>query len=187
MSLLETPRLLLRPWREGDLEPFAALNADPEVTEFLPGPILREQSDAMVARAIAHFAELGYGPWAVEVKGGAAFIGFVGLLVPRFEASFTPCVEVGWRLAREHWGFGYATEGAEAVLAHAFGPLGMTEIMSFTVPANVRSRAVMERLGFQHDPKDDFQHPLLPEGHPLRPHVLYRQGAAAWRARQGPS
>jgi RimJ/RimL family protein N-acetyltransferase len=171
---LPTPRLLLRPWRPSDRAPFAALNADPRVVEYLPGPLSREQSHAIVDRIEAHFAARGFGFWAVEIPGVAPFAGFVGLSVPRFEAHFTPCVEIGWRLAAEHWGHGYATEGARAALAFGFDALGLDEVVSFTVPDNRRSRAVMERAGMTHDPADDFDHPALPEGDPLRRHVLYR-------------
>ena len=171
---LRTARLLLRRWRDEDRAPFAALNADPLVTEFLPGPLSRADSDALADRIEAHFAVHGFGLWAIEVPGQIPFAGFVGLAVPAFEAAFTPCVEVGWRLASACWGRGYATEGARAALAFGFARLGLAEIVSFTVPANVRSRRVMERLGMKHDPADDFDHPALPEGHPLRRHVLYR-------------
>lgn len=171
---VSTERLRLRPWRDDDLEPFAALNADAAVMEFMPACLERSDSDALAARIRAHFERHGFGAWAVEVPGNAPFIGFVGLSVPAFEAHFTPCVEIGWRLAREHWGRGYATEAAQAALAHGFGPLGLGEIVSFTVPANLRSRAVMERLGMRRDPAEDFEHPALPEGHRLRCHVLYR-------------
>ena len=171
---LRTARLLLRRWRDEDRAPFAALNADPLVTEFLPGPLSRARSDALADRIAAHFAAHGFGLWAIEVPGQVPFAGFVGLAVPAFEAAFTPCVEVGWRLASACWGRGYATEGARAALAFGFARLGLAEIVSFTVPANVRSRRVMERLGMTHDPADDFDHPALPEGHPLRRHVLYR-------------
>jgi RimJ/RimL family protein N-acetyltransferase len=179
---ITTARLRLRPWRDGDLPAFAALNADPRVMEHFPGTLSRAESDALVARNRDHFAAHGFGLWAVEVPGRAPFIGFVGLAVPRFEGPFTPCVEVGWRFAAEHWGQGYATEAASAVLAHAFGPLGLAEVVSFTAPANRRSRRVMERLGMTRLPADDFEHPGLPEGHPLRPHVLYRLSRAAWLA-----
>jgi RimJ/RimL family protein N-acetyltransferase len=172
---LTTPRgLLLRPWRDEDLPAFAALNADPRVMEFMPKALSRDESDARADRIRRHWAERGFGLWAVEVPGVAPFIGFVGLSVPPFEAAFTPCVEIGWRLAFAHWGRGYATEAANAALEDGFGRLGLTEIVSFTVPANVRSRRVMERLGMTRSPADDFDHPLLPEGHPLRRHVLYR-------------
>jgi RimJ/RimL family protein N-acetyltransferase len=179
---ITTARLRLRPWRDGDLPAFAAPNADPRVMEHFPGTLSRAESDALVARNRDHFAAHGFGLWAVEVPGRAPFIGFVGLAVPRFEGPFTPCVEVGWRLAAEHWGQGYATEAASAVLAHAFGPLGLAEVVSFTAPANRRSRRVMERLGMTRLPAGDFEHPGLPEGHPLRPHVLYRLSRAIWLA-----
>lgn len=171
---LSTERLLLRPWRQEDLPAFAALNADPRVVEFLPKRLERAESDALAARIAAHFRRHGCGLWAVEVPGVAPFIGFAGLAVPGFEAHFTPCVEVGWRLAFAHWGRGYATEAARRVLAHAFGPLGRAEIVSFTTRDNRRSRAVMERLAMRYDPADDFLHPALPADHPQRPHVLYR-------------
>ncbi len=177
---LSTERLVLRPWRAEDLTAFAALNADPRVAEFLPKCLERAESDAFAERIAAHFRQHGFGLWAVEVRGGAPFIGFVGLAVPGFEAHFTPCLEVGWRLAFAHWGRGYATEAARRVLAHGFGPLGRAEIVSFKTRENRRSRAVMERLSMRHDPADDFLHPALPEGHPQRPHVLYRLDRAAF-------
>jgi ribosomal-protein-alanine N-acetyltransferase len=171
---LETPRLRLRRWRDEDLPAFAALNADPIVMEFFPRPLDRAESDAAVVRVRDHFARHGFGLWAVEAPGVSDFIGFVGLAVPRFESHFTPCVEIGWRLAREHWGRGYATEAARAALAFGFRDLALEEIVSFTVPANLRSRAVMERIGMTRSPGEDFDHPGIPEGHPLRTHVLYR-------------
>jgi RimJ/RimL family protein N-acetyltransferase len=172
--VLRTARLILRPWREEDLSPFAAMSADPRVMEFLPKVLSREESDLRAKRICEHFGRHGFGLWAVEVVGVADFIGFVGLNVPHFQAHFTPCVEVGWRLAYEHWGHGYATEGGRASLDFAFRTLGLDEVVAMTVPANVRSRRVMERLGMTYSPDDDFGHPGLPEGHPLRPHVLYR-------------
>ena len=150
------------------------MNADPRVTEFLPTPLDRPASDALVARVEAHFQKHGFGLWAVEIRGSGSFAGFVGLQTPPFEAPFTPCVEIGWRLAPETWGKGYATEAALAVIHHGFTTLGLQEILSWTVPANVRSQRVMAKLGMTHDPRDDFDHPLLSEGHPLRRHVLYR-------------
>ena len=171
---LRTDRLLLRPWREDDLESFAALNADPAVMEHFARPLDRSESDAFVARIMAHFAREGFGFWAVEAPGAAPLVGFVGLARPAFEAPFTPCVEIGWRLAREHWGKGYATEAARAALRYGFEQLSLDEIVAFTVPENVRSRAVMERIGMTRSADDDFDHPSLPEGHPLRRHVLYR-------------
>jgi RimJ/RimL family protein N-acetyltransferase len=134
----------------------------------------RDESDSMISRIEAHFADHGFGLWAVEIDGVAPFCGYVGLSVPRFEAHFTPCVEVGWRLAPQYWGHGYATEGARAAVAWAFETLRLNEIVSFTVPDNKRSRRVMEKVGMTHDPNDDFDHPQLPVGHALRRHVLYR-------------
>lgn len=171
---LRTRRLHLRRWRDEDCDAFAALNADPRVNEFLPGPLTREQSDAVAARIARHIEEHGYGLWAVEAPGVTPFAGFVGLTAPRFEAHFTPCVEIGWRLAAEYWGRGYATEAARAALRFGFETLGLSEIVSFTVPDNARSRRVMEKIGMTHDPAADFEHPSLPEGHRLRRHVLYR-------------
>lgn len=173
---LRTDRLRLRRWLPADRGPFAALNADPRVMEHFPAALSREESDTLVARIEAHFDQHGFGLWAVEISNVTPFAGFVGLSVPRFEAHFTPCVEIGWRLAAEHWGCGYATEGARAALAFGFDVLGLGEIVSFTVPANLRSRRVMERIGMVHHPADDFDHPALPEGHRLRRHVLYRIG-----------
>ena len=176
---LRTGRLLLRRWRPDDRIPFAALNADPRVMEHFPAPLSREESDRLAAHIEAHFDRHGFGLWAVEILRVAPFAGFVGLSVPSFEAPFTPCVEIGWRVAAEHWGRGYATEGARAALRHGFEALGLDEIVSFTVPGNARSRRVMEKLGMGHDPADDFEHPALPVGHPLRRHVLYRVRALA--------
>jgi len=178
--VIRTDRLILRDWRDEDLEPFAALNAHPEVMRYMPKALSREESDAFAARIRADLAERGYGLWALESPGEAPFLGFVGLAVPAFQAPFTPCVEVGWRLAWRFCGKGYATEAARGVLDHAFGELGMREIVSFTALANAASRRVMERLGMRRDPREDFEHPSLPPGHPLRPHVLYRIGRAEW-------
>jgi ribosomal-protein-alanine N-acetyltransferase len=160
--MIETPRLILRPWRESDREPFARMNADPRVMEFFPACLSRVESDALFDRARLSVL-------AAELRDTGEFIGFIGLSVPTFEAHFTPCVEIGWRLAAEHWGRGLASEGARAVLATATGP-----IVSFTSVQNVRSRRVMEKIGLTRDPADDFDHPRLPAGHPLRRHVLYR-------------
>jgi ribosomal-protein-alanine N-acetyltransferase len=171
---LTTARLRLRRWRETDLPAFAALNADPVVMEHFPSVLERASSDALAERFAAHFDRHGYGLWAVELPEIAEFIGFIGLAIPRFTAHFTPCVEVGWRLARPYWGQGYATEGARAAVAFGFGQAGLREIVSFTVPANRRSLAVMERLGMTREASEDFDHPVLPAGHPLRRHRLYR-------------
>jgi len=171
---LQTERLLLRRWRESDHAPFAALNADPRVMEHFPALLSPAETAARIGRIEAHFEEHGYGLWAVEIKGVTPFAGFVGLSIQKFEAHFMPCVEIGWRLAAEFWGRGYATEGARAALAFGFEQLGLAEILSFTVPANIRSRRVMEKLDMTHDPAEDFDHPLVPAGHPLVRHVLYR-------------
>jgi RimJ/RimL family protein N-acetyltransferase len=171
---IRTQRLRLRHWTPADRAPFARLNADPQVMEHMPGPLSRADSDASAQRIADHFDQHGFGLWAVEIPGVTPFAGFVGLSVPRFEAPFTPCVEIGWRLAHEHWGAGFATEGAQAAAGFAFAQLGLTEIVSFTVPGNLRSRRVMERIGMTRRPDDDFDHPALPDGHPLRRHVLYR-------------
>lgn len=181
---LETQRLRLRAWRREDRAPFAALNGDAEVMAFMPKALTRPESDALVDRIEAHFTEHGFGLWAVETRAEAAFVGFVGLSVPRFAAPFSPAVEVGWRLARAQWGNGYATEAAAAALDFAFERVGLDEVVSFTVPANARSRRVMERLGMVQDRQGDFDHPRLPEGHPLRRHVLYRLSRPRWEARR---
>lgn len=174
---LDTERLRLRRWRAADREPFAALNADPEVMEYFPDRLTREQSDRLLERIEADFERCGYGLWALETRADGEFIGFTGLSSVPFEAHFTPAVEVGWRLARSAWGRGYATEAAGAALAFGFDDVGLSEIVSFAVTGNARSRAVMERIGMEHDPTGDFEHPSLPVRHPLRPHVLYRVAA----------
>jgi ribosomal-protein-alanine N-acetyltransferase len=154
------------------------MNRDPAVMEFFPNPLTAEESSRMIDRAEAHLGQHGFGPWAVELKDSGAFIGYIGLVIPGFEAAFTPCVEIGWRLASAHWGRGLATEGARAAVDHAFHALHLPAIVSFTVPADLRSRRVMEKLGMTRDPAEDFDHPNLPGGHPLRRHVLYRLAAA---------
>lgn len=171
---LRTDRLSLRRWRASDRVPFAQMNGDPRVMKFFPGLLSRQESDALVDRIEAHFQQHGFGLWAVEIPGVTPFAGFLGLSIPRFEALFTPCIEIGWRLDAAHWNRGYATEGARAALDFGFRWLPAQEIVSFTVPLNVRSRRVMEKLDMTHSPSDDFDHPLLAEGHPLRRHVLYR-------------
>lgn len=173
MPELETPRLILRRWTEADREPFYRINSDPRVMEFFPACLTREESDATIARIEAHFEMHGYGAFAAELRSTGELIGFVGLWIAPFEAYFTPCVEIGWRLAASHWNQGLATEGAEAVLQLAFGTLGLSEIVAFTVPANLRSRRVMEKLGMTCN--EEFDHPRVPEGHALRRHLLYRK------------
>ncbi|WP_431950251.1 GNAT family N-acetyltransferase [Actinacidiphila sp. bgisy167] len=175
MIELRTERLLLRRWRDRDLVPWAALNADPEVREHLGEPLTRKQSDASVARFLAEFDERGYGWWAVEIKASGEFAGFAGLDRVDDGLPFTG-VEIGWRLARAAWGKGYATEAARAVLGFGFGALGLPEILAVTTAGNLRSQAVMRRIGMTRDPADDFDDPFAPEG-PLRPNVLYRISA----------
>ena len=173
---LETERLRLRRWKRSDRAPFAQLNADPDVMEFFPSTLTRSASDAFVDRIESTFDALGLGLWAVELRSAGTFAGYVGLWPADFDAHFTPATEIGWRLAKAHWGRGFATEAARAVAQDGFDRLGLDEIVSFTAVVNVRSRSVMERLGMGHDPADDFDHPRLGEGHVLRRHVLYRLG-----------
>lgn len=173
--ILATPRLVLAPWTEQDLAPFAALNADPEVMRYFPKTMSTEESDALVDRLRGMWTEHGYGFSAVRRREDDAFIGMVGIqkvLNPAY--PFAPAVEVGWRLAKAYWRQGYASEAARAALAHGFDVLGLAEIVAFTATSNLPSQAVMASLGMTRDPSDDFQHPLLPEDHPLRLHVLYR-------------
>ena len=177
---LDTPLLLLRPWRDDDVEDFVAMFDDPAVMAFLM-PAYRPTIDATVGRIRAHFDRHGFGWWAAELKETGAFIGFIGLVHIPFEAHFTPAVEVGWRLASAYWGQGYATEGARASLEAAFTRLGLADIVSITVLANARSRRVMERIGMTRDPNGDFDHPRLAEGDPLRRHLLYRISRAQWQ------
>lgn len=171
---LRTSRLLLRSWLETDRLPFQRMNADARVMEFLPEPLTAAASDELVDRAEAHFGQHGFGPFAVEHLEDNAFIGFIGLSIPNFAAPFMPAVEIGWRLAFDYWGRGLATEGARAVLDYGFETLRLDGVVSFTVPRNFRSRRVMKAIGMKHDVGDDFDHPNLPESHPLRRHVLYR-------------
>ena len=184
--ILHTARLCLRPWRAEDVDAFAAMSVDPHVMEFFPKLLDRAECDAAFERVTAHFAKHGFGFWAAELPGVAPFIGFIGLAVPRFEAHFTPCVEVGWRLAAEHWGRGYATEGARAALAFGFQRLKSSEILAYAVPANRRSLRVMEKLGMTHAAGDEFDHPQIAEGHPLQRHVIYRISVSKWAASIGP-
>lgn len=171
---LTTERILLRRWQAEDRLPFQRMNADARVMEFFPGLLTAEESDALVGRIENHFDRHGFGPFAAELLETGEFIGFVGLMVPEFDAAFTPAVEIGWRLAAEHWGKGLVTEAANAVVRYAFDVLELDGLVSFTTAGNVRSRRVMERIGMTHDPREDFEHPGLAAGHSLRRHVLYR-------------
>jgi RimJ/RimL family protein N-acetyltransferase len=167
----------LRPWQAADREPFAALNADAAVMEHFPHALSRPESDALVERITAGFAARGWGLWAAEITATAMFAGFVGLNPATFEAPFTPAVEIGWRLARPYWNRGLATEAARAVIGYGLGTLGLDEIVSFTTTTNLPSQRVMQKLAMTRDPADDFDHPALAPGHPLRRHVLYRIAA----------
>lgn len=183
---LRTERLILRRWNDADRDAFAAINADPAVMEHFPALLDRGQSDDFVDRIEATFDGRGYGLWAVEIPGRAAFAGFIGLWPALFAAPFTPAVEVGWRLGVEHWGQGYAPEGAAAALDHGFAVAQLDEIVSMTTVANTKSRRVMEKLGMHRDPADDFDHPNTPGWHGRR-HVLYRLSAAEWSQYRSPS
>jgi RimJ/RimL family protein N-acetyltransferase len=171
---LQTERLILRPWRDEDLAAWAEMSADPRVMEFFPSALTRAEAEETAARMRERLSSEGFGWWALEVKGGASFVGVIALQMVPFEAAFTPAMEVGWRLAFEHWGHGFATEGAAAALRFAFESLGQREVVAMTAAINLRSQRVMERLDMTHDAVDDFDHPRLDTGHPLRRHVLYR-------------
>lgn len=179
--VLETGRLVLRPWRLADRAPFAALNADPEVMACFPAPLAREESDALAERLAALIAQRGWGVWALERKEDGQFIGFTGLHEPTDQLLFAPCVEIAWRLTRAAWGQGLASEAARAALTYGFDSLGLAEIVAFTTLGNRRSRAVMERLGFTNR-GEDFDHPRLPAHSLLLRHCLYRLGRAEWPA-----
>ena len=174
MTELRTQRLILRPWRDDDLDHFAALNCDPQVMTHFPSTLSRAKSDAVAARHRDHFDRHGFGFWVVEVPDEVPFIGCIGLLVTRFQAHFTPCVEIGWRLMPQWWGQGLATEAAQAAVTFGFETLDLDELVAFTVPANIASQRVMRRLGMTHNLADDFDHPLVPPGSPQQRHVLYR-------------
>lgn len=170
---LKTERLLLRQWREADYEPFAALNADPDVMAFYPSTQTAERSLEMAKYFQGLIAEKGWGFWAVERLSDQRFLGFVGLHEPSYDLPVTPCVEIGWRLSKDAWGKGYATEAAKAALGFAFETLKLKQVYSFTSVGNLRSRAVMEKIGMSNT-HANFEHPIIPEGHPLREHVLYK-------------
>ena len=186
--MVKTKRLILRPWSEDDLEPFARLNADPLVREYFPTLLNRPESDAIVKLMSDHIQKYDWGFWAASLADTGEFIGFIGLEDVSFRAPFnqlTPAVEIGWRLAFNHWNKGYATEGALAALKYGFETLNLEEIISFTAVANQRSRNVMEKIGMHRKPEDDFDHPKLPENHPLRRHVLYRLEKTKWKEQSG--
>lgn len=179
---LNSPRLLMRQWRDDDLPAFAHMCADPQVMRYFPHPLTRLESAKLIGRVRGHFAEYGFGLWALERKDTREFIGFTGLCMVGFNAAFTPAVEIGWRLAKEHWGLGYASEAAWTVMGCGFEHLELEQIVSFTALSNLPSQKVMQAIGMRTDSVDDFDHPNLPEGHPLRPHVLYRINRKQWLA-----
>lgn len=178
---LESARLILRQWRDDDLTEFAALCADEQVMRYFPALLTRLESAALIGRIRGHFNEYGFGLWALERKDTGAFIGFTGLGHVSFEAPFTPAVEIGWRLARRHWGLGFASEAAWTSLRAAFSQLGLDEVVSFTAQTNEPSKKVMQAIGMQRDPFGDFDHPRLPPGHELERQVLYRINRDQWR------
>jgi RimJ/RimL family protein N-acetyltransferase len=180
MKRLETDRLILRHWRENDLTPMIAINQDPKVCDYFPEIGNRDTTIALIDRIIKHDEEHGFSLYAVEIKATHAMIGFLGLMTPSFEAHFTPAIEIGWRLSSQHWNQGFATEGAKAVLEHTFTDLNLNEVVSFTVVSNQASRRVMEKIGMQHHPNDNFDHPKLDVNSPLKRHVLYRLSKKDW-------
>jgi RimJ/RimL family protein N-acetyltransferase len=179
--ILTTERLVLRPWTQSDLEPMAAMNADSRVMEYFPGIKSRAESEKEMESLQEHIEKYGWGFWAASLRETGQWIGLIGLKHVSIAAHFTPAIEVGWRLSQPFWGKGFATEGARASLQYGFEVLKVPEIVSYAPTQNIPSRRVMERIGMRHDPKDDFDHPRLPEGHPLRRHVLYRLKRAEWK------
>lgn len=175
ISQLTTRRLVMRRWRSSDSEPFAALNADEEVMKYFPRMLAREESDALIERIERNFENAGFGLWAVEIQSSGEFIGFVGLSQPSWQSSFTPCVEIGWRLAKKYWGHGYAPEAALEAMRDGFERLGLAEILSWTATINLNSIRVMEKIGMARNPHEDFDHPLIESDHALCKHVLYRK------------
>lgn len=179
---LHTPRLVLRHWHAADLADFAILNHDEQVMRYFPGRLNRQESDALAGRIQAHIEQHGFGAWVVERRHQPGLIGILGLQRVLFDSDFTHSVEIGWRLLPAYWHQGLAGEAAQAALEFGFTQLNLPEILAFTVPANLPSQALMQRLGMQRDPAEDFLHPLLPKDHPLRLHVLYRLSKVRWLA-----
>ena len=180
ITKLETDRLLLRQWIDQDLPIFAALNSDPEVMKYFPALLTREESNAMAEKCKSLIAERGWGAWAVELKSSGEFFGFVGLHIPKSNLPFSPCVEIAWRLHKQFWGNGYATEAAQKALSFAFSALNLEDVVSFTTTTNFRSRSVMERLGFSNT-YQNFEHPDIQKGHALQEHVLYKITKIQWQ------
>jgi RimJ/RimL family protein N-acetyltransferase len=178
--MLRTRRLILRRWKESDLLPYAKINADRRVMEFMLGTMTEQETRQSIDHAEKHFDLHGFGRWAVEIAGSERFIGFVGISIPTYALPFSPCVEVAWRICAEEWGNGYAPEAATEAMRDGFERVGLREIVSFTTSTNLKSRRVMEKLGMQYCPGEDFDHPMVAEGHRLRRHVLYRMSKADW-------
>ncbi|WP_269584879.1 GNAT family N-acetyltransferase [Roseibium sp. Sym1] len=185
--LLQTERLILRPWKDGDLDPFAEMCADPEVMRYFPDPWTRERSELLITKCRIKLEAEGYCLAAVQEKDGGDFLGFVGLNSsnPDMPLPFDPSVEIGWRLKRSAWGKGYASEAARAWLRFGFETVGLDEIVSFTIPDNLPSRKVMQRIGMTRDLAGDFRHPAIPEDHPCSWHVLYRLTRSDWEKQTG--
>ena len=183
MSMLETDRLLLRQWKASDYSAFAKISGDTDVMEFYPKPLNVAESNAMADRIRGLINKRGWGFWAVEIPKQQGFIGFVGLHIPSEQLPFSPCVEIGWRIAKEHWGKGYATEAARAALDYGFSELGFDEIVSFTTLANLRSQRVMQKIGMS-DVKENFMHPDIDRSHPQCEHVLYKLTQSDWIKRE---
>ena len=181
-TILRTQHLILRRWKESDFFPFAGMNADQRVMEFMLGTMTEEETRQSIEGIKKHFDAHGFGRWAVEVAGSGQFIGFVGISIPPYTLPFRPCVEVAWRICAEEWGKGYAPEAAKEALRDGFERVALEEIVSFTTLTNLKSRRVMEKLGMRYCPSEDFDHPMVPEGHRLRRHALYRMGKADWSA-----
>jgi len=180
LPTLRTKRLILRPWKPDDLEPFSEMNADLKVMAYYASILTREESDALASKIQQDYATRAYGFWAIEIPGIAPFIGYVGLNYWNLEMSFAPCIDIGWRLASSHWGHGYATEGAQEALRYGFEELDLSEIVAMATIGNVRSRRTMERLGMIHNPDENFHHPKLPKDHLLSMRVLYRLRRSWW-------
>lgn len=177
---LETERLILRRWQDSDLAPFAAITSDREVRRYYPNVLTKEETISLIERIESNFQKEGFGLWALELKSSGEFIGYTGLHRPTIKAHFMPCIEIGWQISAKHWGQGYAPEAASKTLEDGFDRIGLEEIVSFTSVANSKSIRVMEKLGMHRNPKDDYLHPFLPEGHPLKPHVLFRLKKTEW-------
>ena len=180
ISELQTDRLLLRQWVDQDLSGFAELNSDQETMEFFPALLSREESNAVAEKCQSLISERGWGFWAVELKSSGEFMGLVGLHIPKPNLPFSPCVEIGWRLLKKYWGKGYATEAAQESLVYAFNTLNLNEVVSFTTVSNLRSRYVMQRLGFSNT-HQNFEHPGINKDHPLSEHVLYKITRQEWQ------